>query len=46
MWWDLVLDGFWVGRPFVTGTDKGDASKLDPEAGVVLDVMFETLAHS
>lgn len=44
MWWDLVLDGFWTPpRPFVAGTYKGDASKLDSESRVLLDVMFETL---
>jgi hypothetical protein len=44
MWWDLVLDGFWIPpRPFVAGTYRGDASKLDSESRVLLDVMFETL---
>jgi hypothetical protein len=44
MWWDLVLHGFWTPpRPFVAGTYRGDASKLDSESLVLLDVMFETL---
>jgi hypothetical protein len=44
MWWDLVLDDFWTPpRPFVAGTYKGDASKLDAESRVLLDVLFETL---
>jgi hypothetical protein len=44
MWWDLVLHGFWTPpRPFVAGTYRGDASKLDSESRVLLDVMFETL---
>lgn len=44
MWWDLVLHGFWApSKPFVVGTWKCDASKLDAESRVVLDVMFETL---
>jgi hypothetical protein len=44
MWWDLVLHGFWTpSKPFVVGTWKCDASKLDAESRVVLDVMFETL---
>jgi hypothetical protein len=44
MWRDLVLHGFWTPpRPFVAGTYRGDASKLDSESLVLLDVMFETL---
>ena len=44
MWWDLVLHGFWTPpRPFVAGTYRGDASKLDSESRVLLDVMFDTL---
>jgi hypothetical protein len=44
MWWDLVLHGFWTPpRPFVAGTYRGDASKLDSESHVLLDTMFETL---
>jgi hypothetical protein len=44
MWWDLLLHGFWTPpKPFVAGTYRGDASKLDAESRVVLDVMFETL---
>ena len=44
MWWDLLLTGFWTPpRPFVAGTYKGDASKLDAQSRVVLDVIFETL---
>jgi hypothetical protein len=44
MWWDLVLHGFWTPpKPFVAGTYRGDASKLDSESLVLLDVMFETL---
>ncbi len=43
MWWDFILHGFWIRRePFVAGS-KGDASKLDPESRVLLDVMFDTL---
>jgi hypothetical protein len=50
MWWDLILHGFWVFfTPLVAGTytydasKMNDASKLDSEPRVVLDVMFETL---
>lgn len=43
MWWDLVLHGFWALRSLVPGTSWGDASKLDSESRVLLDVMFETL---
>jgi hypothetical protein len=44
MWWDLVLHGFWTPpKPYVAGTYRGDASKLDAESRVLLDVMFETL---
>ncbi|MGB8495581.1 MAG: hypothetical protein WCE53_14365 [Candidatus Acidiferrum sp.] len=44
MWWDLVLDGFWTPpKPFVAGTYRGDASRLDLESRILLDVMFETL---
>lgn len=44
MWWDLVLHGFWTPpRPFVAGTYRGDASRLDSESRVLLDVMLETL---
>jgi hypothetical protein len=44
MWWDLVLLDFWIlHRPVVAGTYTGDASKLDSESRVLLDVMFETL---
>ncbi len=44
MWWDLVLHGFWTTpRPFVAGAYRGDASTLDSESRVLLDVMFETL---
>jgi hypothetical protein len=44
MWWDLVLHGFRaLPKPFVAGTYTGDASKLDSESRVLLDVMFETL---
>jgi len=44
MWWDLVLHGFWTPpRPFVAGIYRGDASKLDSESRVLLDVMFDTL---
>jgi len=46
MWWDLVLDGFWTPpKPFVAGTYRGDASKLDSESRILLDVMFETLTR-
>ncbi|MFZ0737574.1 MAG: hypothetical protein WCA98_11230 [Candidatus Acidiferrales bacterium] len=44
MWWDLVLHGFWAPpKPFFAGTYTGDASRLDSESRVLLDVMFETL---
>jgi hypothetical protein len=44
MWWDLILHGFWdLSRPVVPGTWRGDASKLDSESRVMLDVLFETL---
>ncbi len=44
MWWDLILHGFWdSSRLVVAGTWKGDASKLDSESRVLLDVLFETL---
>jgi len=44
MWWDLVLHGFWTPpRPFVAGTYRGDASKLDSESRVLLDVTLDTL---
>jgi len=44
MWWDLILEGFWrLPRPFVPGTYRGDASKLDSESRALLDAMFETL---
>lgn len=44
MWWDFILHGFWTPpRPFVPDTYRGDASKLDGESRVLLDVMFETL---
>jgi hypothetical protein len=44
MWWDLVLHGFWTPpKLFVPGTYRGDASKLDSESRVLLDVVFETL---
>ena len=44
MWWDLTLHGFWTPpRPFIPGTWRGDASKLDAESRVLLDVTFETL---
>ena len=46
MWWDLILHGFWdSSRPVVPGTWRGDASKLDSESRVLLDVMFETLTQ-
>jgi hypothetical protein len=46
MWWDLTLHGFWTSpRPFIAGTWRGDASKLDSESRCLLDVMFETLKH-
>jgi hypothetical protein len=41
MWWDFILHGFW-GR-YRGGTDWDNASKLDAESRVLLDVMFETL---
>lgn len=38
------MDGFWTPpRPFVPGTYIGDASKLDSESHVLLDVMFKTM---
>jgi hypothetical protein len=44
MWWDLILHGFWdSSRPVIAGTWRGDASKLDAESRVLLDVLFETL---
>jgi hypothetical protein len=44
MWWDLVLHGFWTSdKPCFPGTWKGDASKLDSDSRLLLDVMFETL---
>jgi hypothetical protein len=44
MWWDLLLHGFWTPpRPFVEGTYTGDASELDSESRIILDVLFETL---
>jgi hypothetical protein len=44
MWWDFLLHGFWTPpRPLVPGTFRGDASKLDAESRIMLDVMFETL---
>jgi hypothetical protein len=46
MWWDLILHGFWTSdKPHFPGTWKGDASKLDSESRLILDVMFETLAR-
>ena len=46
MWWDLILHGFWdSSRPVFPGTFRGDASKLDPESLVLLDVIFETLTR-
>jgi hypothetical protein len=46
MWWDLILHGFWdSSRPVIAGTYRGDASKLDAEARVLLDVLFETLTR-
>jgi hypothetical protein len=43
MWWDLILHGFWdSSRPTIAGTYRGDASKLDPESRVSLDVLYET----
>jgi hypothetical protein len=44
MWWDLLLHGFWdSNKPYFPGTYKGDASKLDFESRLMLDVLFETL---
>jgi hypothetical protein len=42
MWWDLVLHGFWDSsrRP-----SRGEASRLDAESRVLLDVLFETLTR-
>jgi hypothetical protein len=46
MWWDLVLHGFWdSSRPNIPGTWRGDASKLDSESHIMLDVLFETLTR-
>jgi hypothetical protein len=46
MWWDLILHGFWnSSRPAMAGTYRGDASKLDAESRVLLDVLFETLTR-
>ena len=46
MWWDLVLHGFWdSSRPVIAGTWRGDASKLDAESHVLLNVLFETLTQ-
>jgi hypothetical protein len=46
MWWDLILHGFWdSSRPTITGTWRGDASKLDAESRLVRDVLFETLTR-
>jgi hypothetical protein len=46
MWWDLILHGFWdSSRPVIAGTRRGDASKLDAESRVLLDVLFETLTR-
>jgi hypothetical protein len=46
MWWDLILHGFWdLSRPVVPGSFRGDASKLDEESRVMLDVLFETLTQ-
>jgi len=46
MWWDLILHGFWdLSRPVIPGTFRGDASKLDAESRLTLDVLFETLTR-
>jgi len=46
MWWDLILHGFWnSSRPVMAGAYRGDASKLDAESRVLLDVLFETLTR-
>jgi len=46
MWWDLILHGFWdSSRPVIAGTWQVDASKLDAESLVLLDVLFETLTQ-
>lgn len=42
MWWDLILHGFWDSS---RRTGCGDASKLDAESRVLLDVLFETLTR-
>jgi hypothetical protein len=44
MWWDLVLHGFWTSdKPYLSGTWKGDASKLDSDSRLLLEVMLDTL---
>jgi len=46
MWWDFILHGFWnSSRPVIAGTYRGDASKLDAESSVLLDVLFGTLTR-
>ena len=51
MWWDLILHGFWASswassQPVVPGTWwRGDASMLDSESRVLLDVFFQTLTQ-
>jgi hypothetical protein len=47
MWWDLILHGFWdSSRPVVPGTKwRGDASQLDSESRLLLDVLFQTLTQ-
>ena len=46
MWWDLILHGFWdSSRPVISGTLRGDPSKLDSEFRLLLDVLFETLTR-
>jgi len=42
MWWDLILHDFWDSS---RRTRRGDASKLDAESRVLLDVLFETLTR-
>jgi hypothetical protein len=44
MWWDLILHGFWVSQHLASGT-WSDATILDSESRVLLDVMFETLTR-
>ena len=47
MWWDLILHGFWdSSRPVIAGTWRGDASKLDAESRVLLDVLMSLLSET